>query len=191
MSTTEILEYVKNFADRAHGQQVRKYTGERYIGHPIRVMEMVGKYHPQIEVQAAALLHDVLEDTPVTAVEMEAALLKVMDSEQVRRVMQLVIDLTDIYVKKDYPRLNRRARKQKEAARLSHVSPEAQSIKYADIIDNVTDIVSQDSDFANIFVREAKKMLAGMNAGHPELRAKTAALVDKCLSELPKPAELL
>src|SRR3989337_866587 len=103
MSTTRILEYVKIFADNAHGQQVRKYTGERYIEHPVRVMEMVRKFHPEVEVLAAALLHDVLEDTPVTARQMEASLLTIMEEEQVKRVMQLVIDLTDIFIKKDYP----------------------------------------------------------------------------------------
>lgn len=188
MSTTEILEYVKSFADAAHGKQVRKYTGERYIVHPVRVMEMVHKYNPETEVLAAALLHDVLEDTDVTATQMEAALLKVMGADEAKRVVQLVVDLTDIFIRKDYPRLKRRSRKEKEARRLSGVRPEAQTIKYADIIDNVTDIVKQDSAFAFVFLREAKKMLTVMKDGHPELREKAQLLVASCLTELPKPA---
>ena len=188
MSSKEILDHVRIFADKAHGDQVRKYTGERYIGHPVRVMNMVEKYHPETEILAAALLHDVLEDTHITAPELEAMLLTVMERQQAKKVMELVIDLTDIFIKKDYPRLNRRSRKEKEATRLSNARPAAQSIKYADIIDNVTDIVKQDTNFANIFVREAKRMLVVMKAGHPELREKAVALVDKCLRELPRPA---
>src|SRR5688500_16560349 len=108
MSTTEILDYVRTFADQAHGKQVRKYTGERYIQHTVRVMKMVRRVDPETEILAAALLHDVLEDTAVTGSQMEAALLVVMNEQQVKTVMQLVIDLTDIFIKRDYPRLNRR-----------------------------------------------------------------------------------
>ncbi|MEX2231382.1 MAG: HD domain-containing protein [Cyclobacteriaceae bacterium] len=190
MSKTQILEYVKTFADRAHGEQVRKYTGERYIGHPVRVMELVREFNDEVSILSAALLHDVLEDTRVTPQEMEEALLQVMDSKQAEKTIQLVVELTDIFVKNNYPRLNRRTRKEKEAQRLSAVGPDAQSIKYADIIDNVTDIVKQDSDFAKVFVRETKKMLQVMEAGYPPLRAKAVALVDQCLQNLKKPAEL-
>lgn len=84
--------------------------------------------------------------------------------------------------------MDRRSRKDREAARLSSVAPEAQSIKYADIIDNVTDIMREDTNFATVYVREAKKMLVEMKAGHPVLRERAMTLVDKCLRELPKPA---
>lgn len=186
MSTKEVLDYVREYADKSHGDQIRKYTGERYIGHPVRVMTTVARFHPEVEVQAAALLHDVLEDTPVTSEEMASSLRLVLNDQQVDKVMQLVIDLTDVFVKKDYPGLNRRSRKEKETARLAAVSPEAQSIKYADLIDNVTDIVRQDSDFANVFVREAKKMLTVMQAGHPSLREEALNIVDGCLRQLPR-----
>lgn len=188
MSSEEILHYVQDFADTSHGNQVRKYTGERYIQHPLRVMALVRQFHPQPEVLASALLHDVLEDTSVTREKMEDALSKVMSPAQVQTTIQLVVDLTDIFIKKNYPRLDRRSRKDREAARLSSVAPEAQSIKYADIIDNVTDIMREDTNFAKVYVREAKKMLVEMKAGHPVLRERAMTLVDKCLRELPKPA---
>lgn len=190
MSKIEIIQYVKEFADNAHGQQVRKYTGERYIFHPVRVMGMTSEYNNDICVHAAALLHDVLEDTPVTPDQMEKALLHVMSNEEVSKVIQLVVELTDIFVKENYPRLNRKARKEKEAERLSGVSPDAQSIKYSDIIDNVKDIVSQDTDFAKVYVREAKKMLHLMAAGNPQLRERAVKLVDQCLHNLKERAAL-
>ena len=189
MSEKEVLDHVRDYADRCHGQQVRKYTGERYIGHPVRVMEMVRPAHPDVSVLAAALLHDVLEDTPVSAEQMENDLLTVMDKVKVSRTMLIVIELTDIFVKKNYPKLNRRTRKEKEALRLSTVSPEAQSIKYADIIDNVTDIVKQDADFARTFVSEAKKMLTLMVSGDRDLREKALLVVDSSLKALKKTAD--
>ena len=190
MSETQVLEYIKDFADRAHGEQVRKYTGERYIGHPVRVMEMVREFNQDIAVLAAALLHDVLEDTPVTVSEMEHSLLSVMEPEQAKNAVLLVIELTDIFVKKDYPRLNRRSRKVREAMRLSGVSAAAQSIKYADIIDNVTDIVKQDTDFAKVFVQEAKRLMIAMTAGDLQLRERALKTVEECLQDLRKPATL-
>lgn len=176
-----ILRFVTSLADRAHGKQVRKYTGERYIGHPIRVMDMVREYNDDVRVCCAALLHDVLEDTPVTHDEMRSELLRVLPGRETEHVMELVVELTDVFVREAYPRMNRRTRKDKEAQRLATISGEAQSIKYADIIDNVSDIVQQDLDFARVFVREGKRMLTAMNAGHPDLREKAIALVDQCL----------
>lgn len=188
MSEKEILDYIKHYADQSHGDQVRKYTGERYIAHPVRVMETVREFYPNLPVLAAALLHDVLEDTPVSPEEMRDTLMEVMDPAHASKTMSLVIELTDVYVKKNYPRLNRRIRKEKEALRLASVSRDAQTIKYADIIDNVTDIVNQDVDFAKVFVQEAKKMLIGMASGDARLRERALILVENCLESIQKSA---
>jgi (p)ppGpp synthase/HD superfamily hydrolase len=189
MSEEEIVKYVTDFADRTHGSQTRKYTTERYIVHPIRVMEMVRHYDQDLPVLCAALLHDVLEDTPVTQNEMRHELKKVMDAEQAEKTIRLVVQLTDVFIRKDYPKLNRGARKQKEALRLSAVSPSAQSIKYADIIDNTNDHLTEDPDFARIYLREAKQMLDLMGEGNAALRGLAIALVDRSLHAL-KPATL-
>lgn len=189
LSDIEILRFVTAVADRAHGEQVRKYTGDRYIVHPLRVMEMVREFNHDIRVLAAALLHDVLEDTPVSAFEMERSLSEVMSGRDAQIVTQMVIELTDIFVKASYPGLNRRSRKEKETKRLSLVSPEAQTIKYADIIDNVTDIVRQDADFARVYVREAKSMLRAMTAGNRVLRTRAVGVVEESLSTLEKSGE--
>lgn len=68
MDTT--LYKIQQFADNAHGEQMRKYSDERYIVHPIRVMETCSAYTDKIQILAAALLHDVLEDTPVSEMEL-------------------------------------------------------------------------------------------------------------------------
>lgn len=178
----QILNYVRTIADKAHGKQVRKFTGDRYIVHPVRVMEMVAQYNEDVSVLSAALLHDVLEDTPVTAADIREALQPVMDADQAERTLQHVVALTDVYIKERYPHLNRRARKEKEAQRLAAVSAEAQTIKYADLIDNVMDIVQYDADFARVFVGEARRFLKAMQLGDPALRKKAVALVEDCLA---------
>ncbi|NND85597.1 MAG: HD domain-containing protein, partial [Acidimicrobiia bacterium] len=52
----------------AHGSQTRK-TGEPYITHPIAVAEVLAGYGMDVDTISAALLHDVVEDTPVTLEE--------------------------------------------------------------------------------------------------------------------------
>ena len=53
-----LVEKAKLFATKAHEGQVRKYTGEPYIIHPIEVSEIVERYNGSKEMIAAALLHD-------------------------------------------------------------------------------------------------------------------------------------
>lgn len=54
------------FVADAHREQTRKGTDIPYLIHLIRTWEYVRRMTEDQEEQAAALLHDVLEDTPVT-----------------------------------------------------------------------------------------------------------------------------
>lgn len=54
-----------DLATFAHRHQYDK-AGERYINHPLRVLESVKAQGAQAYVQMAAVLHDVTEDTPFT-----------------------------------------------------------------------------------------------------------------------------
>jgi (p)ppGpp synthase/HD superfamily hydrolase len=60
------------FAERAHHGQRRK-DGQAYIAHPVRVARIVAGLGYGEEVLAAALLHDVVEDTPVTVARLRLA----------------------------------------------------------------------------------------------------------------------
>jgi (p)ppGpp synthase/HD superfamily hydrolase len=55
-----------DLAARAHHQQVRKGTEIPYIVHPLAVASTLIRINSPEPVVIAALLHDVLEDTPVT-----------------------------------------------------------------------------------------------------------------------------
>ena len=180
----DILKQVQDFADRAHGDQRRKYTPERYIVHPVRVMKIVQKYSSELSVHAAALLHDVLEDTPVTDDDIRSFLSPLMNQSQTAKTINLVIELTDVFIKSAYPKLNRRQRKALETDRLSKISADAQTIKYADLIDNAIDIIQHDPQFGRVFVYEARTLLTAMKNGNDELRQVAITTIGGCLDKL-------
>lgn len=177
------LEKIREFADAAHSRQQRKYTPERYIAHLIRVMELCRKHSGRLPVLAAALLHDVLEDTAVTKEKLARFLATVMKEEEAGETLQLVVELTDVYTKQRHPRLNRKKRKAKEAARIERTSADSQTVKYADIIDNCREIVEHDREFARVFLRECKSLLTMMPKGDAALRLEAVETVDRCLQQ--------
>lgn len=179
-----IIEQVKEFAGRAHGEQRRKFADEPYIAHPIRVMEICATYTKDVCILAAALLHDVLEDTPVTKEQINDFLLTIMEKNKTDRTLHLVDELTDRYVKANYPSWNRRKRKAMETERLVITSSDAQTIKYADIIDNSSEIVNQTDDFAGVFLRECKALLQKMDKGNPQLYQRALDTVNAGLEQM-------
>lgn len=180
----QILQQVRDYADAAHGTQMRKYTPDRYIVHPVRVMESCAAYTNDLPVLAAALLHDVLEDTPVTEAEMHQFLVSVMSAQDAAKTLQLVVELTDVYIKANYPQWNRKKRKEEERERIRKTSPGAQTIKYADILDNCSEIVAHDPDFARVFLRECKKILTVIPNGHAALYQKAKDTLQKAIDEI-------
>lgn len=182
----DILEKVKEFADKAHGEQKRKYAGERYIVHPVRVMNICRAYTQSRVILAAALLHDVLEDTPVGKDQIFHFLEDKMTPDEAAEVVKLVVALTDVYIKESYPHLNRNRRKYKEAERLGNIHADAQTIKYADIIDNTMDITQYDPDFAPVYLKECRNLLSNMTKGNPQLYKKAIDSVDELMKKYGK-----
>lgn len=66
------FETALRLAYTAHATQVRKTDNSPYIIHPILVAHMLTEYGVSEDVTVAALLHDVLEDTPITRAEISA-----------------------------------------------------------------------------------------------------------------------
>ncbi|MGH8801260.1 MAG: RelA/SpoT family protein [Casimicrobiaceae bacterium] len=65
-----LVERAFEFSDSAHRGQFRK-SGEPYITHPLAVASILSEWRLDAEGLAAALLHDVMEDTPVPRSEIE------------------------------------------------------------------------------------------------------------------------
>jgi (p)ppGpp synthase/HD superfamily hydrolase len=147
-----------------HHGQVRKYTGEPYIVHPVEVMALLsehlyfGRDHPPIQhMLAAALLHDVLEDTYAT----EEALGQEMPGE----VVDLVVALTDV----PHSAGNRATRKAMDRERLASAGYEVQTIKCADIISNSRTINRFDPRFRRVYRAELLALMDVLRDAHPAI----------------------
>ena len=158
---TDLESRARTFAEIAHGDQKRKYTGEPYVTHPGAVADLVRSVPHTEEMIAAAWLHDVVEDTQVTL-------------ERVREefgdvVADLVADLTDVSKPENG---NRRVRKAIDREHTAAASPQAKTIKLADLIDNSRSIVQHDPDFAKVYLTEKALLLEVLKDGDPTLWAK-------------------
>ncbi|MCE9564637.1 MAG: HD domain-containing protein [Planctomycetes bacterium] len=150
--------FALGYATTAHHAQKRKYTGEPYVNHCRNVAAIVAGYTDDQEVIAAALLHDVLEDTPTTPEELR---------EHFRdRVVSLVLEVTDASRPHDG---NRETRKALDREHLARSSPEGATIKLADLIDNTDSITRYDPNFARVYLAEKERLLPLLKHGNPEL----------------------
>lgn len=66
-----ILDKAIVFATEAHSGVFRKGGKSPYIVHPMEAAAIAARMTDDIEVIAAAVLHDVIEDTPTTAEQLE------------------------------------------------------------------------------------------------------------------------
>jgi (p)ppGpp synthase/HD superfamily hydrolase len=147
-------------------------------------MEICSEYSSEQPLLAAALLHDVLEDTSVGGEQLHQFLLSVMTEEDAALTTTLVNELTDVYIKKDYPQWNRKKRKAMEVERIAHTSGFSQTVKYADVLDNCREIVEHDPDFGRRFLQECRMLLTRANKGNPVLHDKAVQAVDDGLKKL-------
>lgn len=171
-----LIEKAKEFAHEAHDRvkQKRKYTGEPYWVHPDAVADIVASVTSDEIMIAAAYLHDVLEDVTPLYPGYSEGQIRVIFGES---VLALVKELTDVFTKESYPKLNRAQRKALEHERVSKISPEGKTIKLADILDNTASIVEHDKDFAVVYLREIAANLPILSDGNAELYQRASAQV--------------
>lgn len=137
----------------------RKYTGENYMVHPEEVANIVSSVTDDETIIAAALLHDTVEDTPVTLDD----ILREFNNP---RLVSLVNDVTDVSRPEDG---NRKYRKRLDCIHLSLASPDAMTVKLADIISNSRSIYEFDAKFALVYMNEIDQILNVIGDGDPSL----------------------
>lgn len=175
----EKINKIKELATTLHGDQKRKYSGDPYITHTFRVADTVKENGGDEAMIYAAVLHDVLEDTPTTETELFEKLMTIIEPNIVIDVIKLVKELTDVFTTEKYPNMNRKGRKEMEAIRMGKISPKAQTIKYADLLDNIEDIMKNDPNFGKLYIKEKYIILKHMNKGNRNLYEKCLEIINK------------
>ena len=161
------LDKAIQFATKAHEGQIRKYTGEPYIVHPLAVMEIVKTVDHTVEMLMAAVLHDTVEDCDVTIQD--------IDREFGPVVAQLVDELTDVSKPEDG---NRAFRKGLDREHSAQASAQGQTIKIADLLDNTKSITEHDEHFAKVYMKEKALLLQLLDKADKILLKKAQKKVD-------------
>jgi len=172
----DIIEKALYFAMAAHAAvgQKRKYTGEDYIVHTIEVSNILREAdYANPEMHAAALLHDVVEDTHIT--------LELIEKEFGKCVATLVEGLTDISKAEDG---NRAVRKEFDRQHTAKQSAACKTIKLADLISNSKSILQYDKEFAKVYLKEKQLLLEVLKEGDAALWNIANEIVMKGLKEL-------
>lgn len=144
------------FAYIAHAGQARKYTGEPYVRHLAEVANTVLDVGGSEDMIVAAWLHDVVEDTNTSLA-------------QVRQIFGAAIEemvemLTDVSKPSDG---NRAARKTIDRIHSAKASPQAKTIKLADLLSNSRSIVAHAPDtFKRVYLAEKALLLDVLREGH-------------------------
>lgn len=171
-----LVEKAYLFALAAHSAlgQKRKYTGEDYIHHPVEVCNLVRLAEiKNDEMFAAALLHDVVEDTQVP--------LALISHEFGKCVATLVEGLTDVSKHEDG---NRATRKEIDRKHTAIQSPACKTIKLADLISNSRSILQYDVDFARVYLKEKQALLEVLKDGDATLYTMASQIVEEGLKKL-------
>ena len=162
------VERARVFATAAHAavKQVRKYTFEPYIVHPAEVASIVATVPHTDEMLAAAWLHDTLEDTGVTIVDIQA--------EFGNEVAELVGWLTDVSTPEQG---NRAVRKAIDREHTAMAPAAAATVKLADLIANSRSILAHDPAFARVYLEEKRMLLEVLTRGDATLMAQARQIV--------------
>lgn len=172
---TDKLISAIHFSARQHAGQFRKDGKTPYINHPIHVMHLISVFGKveDIDILSAAVLHDVLEDTPINE--------KVLEIYFGGEVLALVKEVTD---DKTTPKEERKRLQVERAPQLSHG---ARLIRIADKISNVNDMVvappkGWDNAERNRYVSWTKLVVDSIRGTNAALEA----IYDKVLAESQK-----
>ncbi len=180
--THNLVARARTYAIQAHSRinHRRKYSLEPYATHLKDVADIVASVSDDAETIAAAWLHDIVEDTPATFLDLE--------QEFSPTLAQLVSEVTDVSRPVDG---NRATRKALDRAHLAKASERGKTVKLADLIDNCQDICSHDPEFAKVYLTEMAALLEVLPGGNSQLYARAVKLMHESAAKLNLPLEII
>jgi guanosine-3',5'-bis(diphosphate) 3'-pyrophosphohydrolase len=130
--TTEGILKAELFATMRHKKQKRKFNGEPYVYHCIRVADTIKEYSNYNEILViVALLHDILEDTDTTFNEIK--------NEFNIDIAKMVQSLTN-----DKKEIERMGKTEYLALKINTLNRDELLVKLADRLDNIQDLSHND-----------------------------------------------
>jgi len=157
-----LLAALRLAAEKHRDQRRKGADASPYINHPIEVADLLARIGGvrDVELLAAAILHDTIEDTETSPEELERAFGP--------RVRGLVAEVTD---DKSLPKAER---KQVQRDHAPHLSQDAKQIKLADKISNVREIGASPPDGWPLerrreYIAWARSVVAGCRGANLEL----------------------
>ena len=182
----ELFDFVK----QQHQEQFRKYTGEPYFVHILRVVEILSPYS-QVDMELeTGLCHDLLERTSCSKLLLVNKFKELKyDLYSRSKIAKGVYDLTNVYNEQKYPRYTRAERKQLEAERLIDIEPFSQTVKYAELIDNIPSISKFDPDFAWTYLDEIASYIGDLNEGNMDLYQECCKILHSSINSLKMPLD--
>ncbi|WP_316828949.1 hypothetical protein [Pedobacter miscanthi] len=173
-------EKLADWVAEKHSRQFIKGTGLPYFEH-LNKVALLAKDATKWGYEIG-LCHDLLEDTNTTGAELKAALLSFAYPPAAADFITVsVIELTDVFTKSAYPGLNKKERKKLESKRLQTLSAAAQTVKYADLIDNVAWMMQYDLKHASAYLKKKLKLLQSLNRGNKHLRQQAITIIQQDL----------
>lgn len=157
-------------------QHKRKYSGAPYWVHPEEVAALIlrnAEFYTH-EMIAAAYMHDLVEDASITWDQ--------LNTQFGCTVADLVDEVSDKFSDHSYG--NRATRKALELQRIATISPEAQTIKLADLISNTKDITKHDKEFAKVYLMEKKALMQVLTKGDKNLYRMATEQLEECINEI-------
>jgi len=171
------IEFLRDWVREQHEGQIIPKNGYPYFTHLSAVAALAGgvvRLGGEI-----GLCHDLLEDTEITAGTLNEVLLSFGYSQTDSEIITTcVVELTDVYTVSAFGELKKNERKQLEAKRLITISSRAQTVKYADLIDNIGWVLTFDKQAAKKYLKKKLTLLKDLNKGDRGLWLMAMKLIE-------------
>ena len=170
-----------NWVRQQHEGQLIKETDAPYFEHLLTVANTVAECAPL--TYEIGLCHDLLEKTEVK----EPMLLTQLqtfgyDEPQAQHISNCILELTRHFTKANNP-LPKKERKELEDERLTYISADAQTVKYADLAYNADWMMTHDRHHAGDYLQRQLELVENMTEGNNELRSKVLTQLRELINE--------
>ena len=163
---SDLLSSALFVAAKMHEGQYRKFDGSHYIVHPLEVCTLVREYTNDELTLAAALLHDVVEDTDYTVADVEL----VFGSTVALLTSALTDESATIPEMKTLPRKDRKAHDRNRLADFDDYR--VHTVKLCDIVSNTRDWEHMEPKYRKLYFTEKKALVTALTAGDEALRSR-------------------